>query len=151
MRGGMQSLFEDFFGTMGLSDFPCSCIAALLLPDSQCVPYHYHNVRSNVGYPSSCAGSFHTCMGSSTAQGPGSTCAGVGPSVAFRAFSRRRHPGRWLISRLNTQPTCPPVNASPPPLRTSAHDSGPMRFAIPSSYGTFTHYFSPVLTGAPRL
>ena len=25
-----------------------------------------------------------------------------------------------------------------------------MRFAIPSSYGTFTHYLSPVLTGAPR-
>jgi hypothetical protein len=25
-----------------------------------------------------------------------------------------------------------------------------MRFAIPSSYGTFTHYFPPVLTGAPR-
>jgi len=25
-----------------------------------------------------------------------------------------------------------------------------MRFAIPSSYETFTHYLSPVLTGAPR-
>jgi hypothetical protein len=25
-----------------------------------------------------------------------------------------------------------------------------MRFAIPSSYGTLTHYFPPVLTGAPR-
>jgi hypothetical protein len=35
-------------------------------------------------------------------------------------------------------------------LRSPAHDSGPMRFAIPSSYGTFTHYLSPVLTGAPR-
>lgn len=44
----------------------------------------------------------------------------------------------------------PPVNASQPPLRTTAHDSGPMRFAIPSSYETFTHYFSPVFTGAPR-
>lgn len=44
----------------------------------------------------------------------------------------------------------PPVNASLPPSRTSAHDSGPMRFATPSSYETFTHYFSPVFTGAPR-
>ena len=43
-----------------------------------------------------------------------------------------------------------PVNASQPTLRASAHDSGPMRFATPSSYGTFTHYLSPVLTGAPR-
>jgi hypothetical protein len=38
----------------------------------------------------------------------------------------------------------PPVNASQPPLRTTAHDSGPMWFAIPSSYETSTHYFSPV-------
>jgi len=45
----------------------------------------------------------------------------------------------------------PPVNASQTPLRSPAHDSGPMRFAIPSSYGTFTHYLSPVLTGAPRV
>ena len=44
----------------------------------------------------------------------------------------------------------PPVNASLSPLRTTAHDSGPMRFAIPSSYETFTHYFPPVFTGAPR-
>ena len=43
-----------------------------------------------------------------------------------------------------------PVNASQASLRTNTHDSGPMRFAIPSSYGTFTHYLSPVLTGAPR-
>jgi hypothetical protein len=44
----------------------------------------------------------------------------------------------------------PPVNASQSPLRTHTHDSGPMRFATPSSYETFTHYLSPVLTGAPR-
>jgi len=38
----------------------------------------------------------------------------------------------------------PPVNASQPSSRTTAHDSGPMRFATPSSYETFTHYLSPV-------
>jgi hypothetical protein len=30
----------------------------------------------------------------------------------------------FLISRLDTLPACTPVNASPPPLRTTAHDSG---------------------------
>ena len=43
-----------------------------------------------------------------------------------------------------------PVNVSHPTLRTSAHVSGPIRFATPSSYGTFTHYLTPVLAGAPR-
>jgi hypothetical protein len=37
------------------------------------------------------------------------------------------------LSRLNGWPMRPPVNASPRPLRTTAHDSGSMRFATPSS------------------
>jgi hypothetical protein len=37
------------------------------------------------------------------------------------------------LSRLNGWPVHSPVNASPWPLRTAAHDSGPMWFATPSS------------------
>src|SRR5271170_5423992 len=35
-----------------------------------------------------------------------------------------RAPGSLLFSRLNTRPTCTPVNASSTPLRTCPHDSG---------------------------
>ena len=44
----------------------------------------------------------------------------------------------------------PPVNAWPASSRTPTHDSGPIWFATPLPYGTFTHNLSPVLTGAPR-
>src|SRR5262245_37132425 len=48
------------------------------------------------------------------------------------------------LSRLNGWPMRSPVNASPRPSRTTAHDSGPMWIAIPSSQGTCTLYSSPV-------
>lgn len=51
--------------------------------------------------------------------------------------------GAW-ISRLNTQPARSPVNASPPTLQSSAHDSGPSWMANPSMYDTFNHNTSPV-------
>ena len=98
-----------------------------------------------MGSPGSLTRCVRACVGSSTAQGPRPTCDDVGRGVAFRLCSRRRHPGRWTISRLNTQPTRTPVNASPPSLRTSAHDSGPMWLARPSSCGSFIHNTSPVL------
>ena len=58
----------------------------------------------------------------------------------------------WIngFSRLNSPARMPLVNASQTSLRTPAHDSGSMWFAIPSSYETFTHYLSPVLTGATK-
>ena len=55
------------------------------------------------------------------------------------------------ISRLNTQPKRTPVNASPWPLRTTTHDSGPEWIATPSPYGSFIHNTSPVLTAHCRL
>src|SRR5438445_7872087 len=48
------------------------------------------------------------------------------------------------LSRLNGWPTHPPVNASPRPSRATAHDSGPMWIANPSSQGTCTLYSLPV-------
>jgi hypothetical protein len=38
-----------------------------------------------------------------------------------------------LLSRLNTRPMHTPVNASPPPSRVTAHDSGPLWVASPST------------------
>jgi hypothetical protein len=42
-------------------------------------------------------------------------------------------PRMRVLSRLNGWPMRSPVNASPMPSRASAHDSGSMRFATPSS------------------
>jgi hypothetical protein len=50
------------------------------------------------------------------------------------------------LSRLNTRPTSPLANASPPASRSTAHGTGPMRQATPSSYGTCIHI---LLAGLP--
>lgn len=52
------------------------------------------------------------------------------------------------ISRLNTRPARTPVNASPASSRVHTHDSGPPWLARPSTYDSFIHNTSPVLTGA---
>src|SRR2546425_4456773 len=49
-----------------------------------------------------------------------------------------------LISRLNTRPVPPPVNASRSPLRTLTHDSGPAWLATPSPHDSFIHCTAPV-------
>ena len=48
------------------------------------------------------------------------------------------------LSRLNGWPMRSPVNASLRPSRATAHDSGPMWIATPSSQGTCTLYSLPV-------
>src|SRR3981189_1317264 len=48
------------------------------------------------------------------------------------------------LSRLNGWPMHSPVNASLRPSRATAHDSGPMWIATPSSQGTCTLYSLPV-------
>ena len=55
-----------------------------------------------------------------------------------------------LISRLNTRPARTPVNASPTASRLCTHDSGPPWLAKLSTYDSFIHDISPVLTGAPE-
>ena len=51
------------------------------------------------------------------------------------AFRHRNDVGTQdeVLLRLNGWPMRSPVNASPMPSRASAHDSGSMRFATPSS------------------
>ncbi len=60
-----------------------------------------------MGSPGSLTRCVHACMGSSTAQGPRPTRDGVEHSVAFRTFSRRRHPGRWLFRGSIPSPRVP--------------------------------------------
>ena len=70
------------------------------------------------------------------------------PVTASAPRSDRSYRCGESFSRLNTQPRRPPVNASPPPLRTTAHDSGPVWLATPSPYDTRSHNISPALAGA---
>ncbi len=77
---------------------------------------------------------------------------GVSDRAGSRCASRYRHircglpqsptrsaPQRKCLSRLNTQPARPPVNASRPGLPTGlAHDSGTLWVATPSTFKTFT-------------
>ena len=62
------------------------------------------------------------------------TCS-VLPSVPYDAVGP---PNSIFLSRLNTQPTRCPVNASSLPSRTATHDSGPTWFATPWLGGTCT-------------
>ncbi len=135
-RGAPRPLFEGFPATMGLSDFPHSFTAVVLLADSQRGP-RCHS-WPNAGSPGSRVSLFRACAGSRTTRGRNSSCDNDLFRVAFRDKRRRQPPEVILLSRLNTRPTRYPVNASPLPLRATTHDSGPMWFATPSSDGTCT-------------
>src|SRR5262245_36460934 len=52
------------------------------------------------------------------------------------------------LSRLNGWPVHSPTDASPVPSQEPAHGSGPMRFATPSSWRTFTTYSLPMCEAA---
>ena len=55
-----------------------------------------------------------------------------------------------IISQLNTQPACAPVNASLPALRLQTHDSGSGWFATPFLCDSFIHNSTPLYPGALR-
>ena len=82
--------------------------------------------------------------GSPTTPGRPGTRDSAPVRVAFRDVETRRHPGHCLISRLNGWPVRSPADASPAPSRMPTHGSGPMWFATPSSWWTFTTYSLPV-------
>ena len=71
---------------------------------------------------------FRACQGSSPPPGAGAPGRRGVPTVAFRVFGARRHPGIARIG-LNTLPAHAPVNASRTPLPTPAHDSEPVWWA----------------------
>jgi hypothetical protein len=53
-----------------------------------------------------------------------------------------------IISQLDTQPACAPVNASRPISRLATHDSGSGWLARPFLYGSLIHDSMPVYPGA---
>ena len=55
-----------------------------------------------------------------------------------------------IISQLNTQPACAPINASMVASRLATHDSGPGWIASPFLYDSFIHNSTPVYPGALR-
>jgi len=66
--------------------------------------------------------------------------AGCGLPLLLTASALRSR----VLSRLNTRPARPPVNASPSPLRAPAHDPGPVWVAGPSPYDSFIRNTPPV-------
>src|SRR5262245_35751242 len=65
------------------------------------------------------------------------------PSVLPSALRTASAPEMMPLSRLGGWPMRSPVNASPRPSRVTAHDSGSMWIASPSSWWTCTSYFLP--------
>ena len=78
---------------------------------------------------------------------PATNCAQNPPpalaAIQTHCCSDHRH--AW---RLDTRPARTPVNASPPPSRATAHDSGPPWVASPSTYDSSIHNTLPVCAGA---
>ncbi len=106
-------------------------------------------LRPNPRPPGSRAKSFHTCQGLRPRRA-GRALAITRPSMSPSVFMTTSAPETILLSRLNGWPMHSPVNASSASSRIPTHDSGPMRFATPSSQRTFTAYSLPVSTGAPK-
>ena len=123
------------------------------------LPLAVHHRRASVDFPTRPAGPSPTgdqgLSRFSREVCPG--MLGVSDRAGLRRVSRSRRAGCGLppsstasasrsevLSRLNTRPARSPVNASRPPLRAAAHDSGPVWVATPSPYDSFIRYTSPV-------
>jgi hypothetical protein len=76
--------------------------------------------------------------------GPTRTSPSRCVSCGFPLISTASAPRSANVSRPNTQPAVSPVNASPPPSRASAHDSGPSWSATPPTCDSFIHFHPPV-------
>ena len=154
LRGRFHDVVRRFLGTMGVSDFLRPSVprrASLDFPGRSARPH----TQTDVGPPGFRVRCCRTCVGSLTARGPGASRASDAASVAFRLRKQRRHPEVPAAEATGNRfrgpipSLCVPLsNASPPPLRTTAHDSGPVWLATPSPYDTRSHDISPTLTGA---
>jgi hypothetical protein len=128
---------------MAGSDFPRPYIIGYGSSPSRCVPELFVVPWSDVGSPGSRATSFHTCQVLRPRRAVWAL-AFTRPSVLPSAFATASAPGIRIFTRLNGWPECSPTDASPPPLRATAHGSGPMWLATPSSYRICTDYSLPV-------
>ena len=152
---GPSALFSEFAGTVELSDFTSvrhrrtsldfpTRSAVLSSADRRGISRFPNKALAYLHGVSDRAGSWYTLRWRCTR-----CCLPSFPtSSASRSTCRLRN--RACISRLNTRPVRPPVNASTPPSRAAPHDSGPLWFANPSTYETFIQYTLPVSTGARR-
>ena len=119
----LQSLFGGFPGTTQLSDFPSACIPALrsLTFSGRSAGPSPTDIEGISRFPCEkfphmlrvfdCAGTDMDSPLTPMSAWPSASMNGVGS------------PDK-LISQLNGWPVCAPVNASPPALRPSVHDSG---------------------------
>src|SRR5260370_8039284 len=72
------------------------------------------------------------------------------PSVFLSALLNDVSTPVAIISQLNAQPACAPVNASMAALRPATHDSGSGWFATPFLCDSFIHDSTPVYPAALR-
>src|SRR5208337_5338063 len=94
--------------------------------------------------PGSRTKSFHTCQGLRPRRA-GRPLALTRPSMSPSVILTTSAPDTFKLSRLNGWPMRSPTDASTQPSRIASHGLGPMRFATPSSWRTFTTYSLPVL------
>ena len=135
------ALFTSFTATMAESDFPRPCIIGYGSSPSRCVPGFWRLVRRGISrFP---CNELPHMPGSSTTPGRLGARVHAPIRVAFR-IATASAPGITIFARLNGWPVRSPTDASPPSLRTTAHGSGPMWLATPSSCRTCTDYSLPV-------
>src|SRR5258708_19957202 len=84
------------------------------------------SAKADTGPLGSRAGGFCACSGSPDRAEPSGTLHIGARGIAFHVLNGVGIPEKSL-SRLNTRPTHSPVNASPPPSRSTMHDSGQCR------------------------
>ena len=136
------TLFVGFSATMAESDFSRPCIIGYGSSPSRCGPAAVAE-RSIARSPGSRAKERPHMPGSLTTPGCPDARVSAPGHVAFHNLHGVGTQNRKL-SRLNGWPMRSPVNASLRPSRATAHDSGPMWIATPSSQGTCTLYSLPV-------
>jgi hypothetical protein len=139
---GYPALFGSFVATMAKSDFSCPCITGYGSTPSRCGPRRRAAlVRHEISrFPRK---ERPHMPGSTTALG-GKALAIARPSMLPSTNRTAWAPRMTSISQLNGWPMRSPTDASPRSSRTTAHGSGPMWFATPSSQRTFTAYSLPV-------
>jgi hypothetical protein len=148
-----SALFVRFFGTMEPSDSPKACTSVVrpqAFSDRSAAPSTagVFGVAETFGvsrFPCREFPRMPRVLDSVAFRGGWRwTSSLMGPSLSPYKVGT---PGE-VISELHGWPACAPVNASPPRLPASAHDSGSRWLAIPFLCGSCIRYSLPALTGA---
>jgi hypothetical protein len=140
-----RPLFGNFVGTMGQSDslVRTSMAYAFWLPTAA-------PMGRTQGLPVLAHGAYTHARGLSVRPRQVPLRLAILGAVSM-AFGSGNSLGTWelnSISRLNTRPTCAPVNASGTSLQACPHDSGSSWVASPSKCEFLLRYTMPVYPGA---